>query len=284
MWSISDKHLEEETMTRVWEQNNNLKSPITWFRNGLDLDAASRLVTRLESRFESACCENRAQLVVVSFSIDMSVTNLVDCNPSILNHISHRKWFCFLNGAVAKNRTITKPSWQVRRLSKLIPALLIYLYLFVCSATKRVPSFVEAWLCYAHGCTFLALLFMPSPNPLAQHLIEACNQQEKITKCHMYDSVMALGNGESTSHLLGFRTANVKEGSRSSHLFFIIKDTYNSCACFGWDTQGCILAIGTRDVRNKWVSKYASDLEGSSLLLPKQGHNKYPWVRQVHLD
>ena len=32
MWSISDKHLEEEVMMRVWEQNNHLKSPITWFR------------------------------------------------------------------------------------------------------------------------------------------------------------------------------------------------------------------------------------------------------------
>ena len=104
-----------------------------------------------------------------NFSIDMSFINLVDCNPSMLNCISCRKWFCFLNGAVAKNRTITKPACQVRRLSRLKPAPLIYLYLFVCSATKLVPSFVEAWLCYAHGCTFLALLFMTSPSPLAWH-------------------------------------------------------------------------------------------------------------------
>ena len=78
-------------MMRVWEQNNYRKSPITWFRDGVDLGAASRLVTRLESRFESVCCENRAPLVVGSFSIGMSFTNLVECNPSMLNHISCRK-------------------------------------------------------------------------------------------------------------------------------------------------------------------------------------------------
>ena len=77
-------------MMRVWEQSNYLKSPITWFHDGVDLGAASRLVTRLESRLESACCGNRAHLVVESFSIDMSFTNLVDCNPSVLNHISCR--------------------------------------------------------------------------------------------------------------------------------------------------------------------------------------------------
>ena len=169
MWSISDKHLAEETMMIVWEQNNYLKAPIKWFRDEVDLGATSRLVTRLESPFESACCENRAPLVVGSFSNDMSVTSLIDCNPSMLNHISCQKWVCFLNDAITKNRTITKPSCQVRRLSKLKPAPIIYLYLFVCWSTKRVPSFVEAWLCYAHGCTFLALLFMPSPNPLAWH-------------------------------------------------------------------------------------------------------------------
>ena len=80
----------------------------------------------------------------------------------------------------------------------------------------------------------------------------------------MYDSLVALGNEESTSYLLGIRTADVKDGTRSSHLFFIIKDTCNSCACFGWDTQA-IQAIGTRDVSNIGVSKYASDLGWSSL-------------------
>ena len=155
MWSISDKHLEEET----------IKSPITWFQDGVDLGAASRLVTRLESRFESACCEYRVHLVVEFFFYRHVLYKLgwlqsVGVEPYIL-----QKWFCFLNGAVTKNRTITKPSCHVRRLSKLKPAPLIYLYLFVCSATKRVPSFVEAWLCY--GCTYLDLLFMPSPNQLA---------------------------------------------------------------------------------------------------------------------
>ena len=154
---------------RVWEQNKYLKSPITWFRDGVDLGAASRLVTRLESRFESVCSENRAPLVVGSLSIDMSFTNLVDCDLSMLNHISCRKSFCFLNGMLTKNRIITKPSCEVIRLSKLKPAPLTYLCLFVCSVTMRGPSFVEAWLCYAHGCTFLALLFMPSPNPLPWH-------------------------------------------------------------------------------------------------------------------
>ena len=52
MVSISDKHLKEETMMRVWKQNNYPKSPITWFRGGVDFGAASRLVTRLESCFE----------------------------------------------------------------------------------------------------------------------------------------------------------------------------------------------------------------------------------------
>ena len=79
------------------------------------------------------------------------------------------KWFCFPNGVITKNRTLTKPSCQVIRLSKLKPACLMYLCSFVCSATKRVPSLVKAWLCYAHGCTFLALLSMPSANPLAWH-------------------------------------------------------------------------------------------------------------------
>ena len=45
---------------RVCEQNNYLKSPITWFRDGLDLSAASRLVTRPESRFEGVCCEKQS--------------------------------------------------------------------------------------------------------------------------------------------------------------------------------------------------------------------------------
>ena len=50
-----------------------------------------------------------------------------------------------------------------------------------------------------------------------------------------------------------------------SDLFFIIKATCNSCACFGWDTLACIEAIGTRDVSSEWMSKYAFDLERSSI-------------------
>ena len=91
----------------------------------------------------------------------------------------------------------------------------------------------------------------------------------------MCDALMALCNEESTSYMLGFRIAHVKGGSRSSHLFFIIKDTRNSCTCFGWDTQACIQATGTRDVSITGVSKYAFDLEEVLYrLLPNQGHNK----------
>ena len=86
---------------------------------------------------------------------------------------------------------------------------------------------------------------------------------------------MALGNEESTSYQLGFWTTHVKGGSRSSLLFFTIKATCRGCAWFGWDTQVCIQAIGTKDVSCKWVSKYAFDLEWSSLSnSAKTGHNK----------
>ena len=54
-------------------------------------------------------------------------------------------------------------------------------------------------------------------------------------------------------------------GVEAPTCFFIIKATCNSCACFGWDTQACTRAIGTRDVSCKWVSRYAFDLERSSL-------------------
>ena len=272
----------------IWEQNNDLKSPITWFRDEVDLGAKSRLVTRLESPFESACCENRAPLVVGSFSNDMSVTNLIDCNPSMLNHISCRKWFCFLNGAVTKNRTITKPSCQVRRLSKLKPAPIIY-FLLICMLIDKACSFICRSL--AVLCTWVYFVVHAITQPIGMALNRSMQSPGKVTQCHMYDSLVALGNEESTSYLLGFRTANVKDGSRSSHLFFIIKATCNSFACFGWDTQVCILAIGTRDVSNKWVSKYASDLERISLsTFTKTGGTTsnssfpYPWVRQLHLD
>ena len=72
-------------------------------------------------------------------------------------------------------------------------------------------------------------------------------------------------------------------------LFFIIKATCNSCACFVWDTQACIQAIGTRDVSSEWISKYALDLERSSISTStKTGIQKvlfpYPWVGEPHLD
>ena len=163
---ISDKHMEEETAVRFWEQNNYLKSLIPWFWAGVDLGAASWPVTRLESRCESAHCENRTSLVVESFSIDMPfIINMVDCNSWMLHAgvdcwtiCGAEKLFYFLDGEVTKNRTLSKPSCQVKRLSKLKPACLMYSYSFVCSVTRRVPSFVHAWLCYVHGCTFLAWL------------------------------------------------------------------------------------------------------------------------------
>ena len=117
-------------------------------------------------------CENRASLEAVNFSVDMPFTNLVDCIASmlragvetyILPQNYSASWIC----AVTKNRTLSKPSCQVRRLSKLKSTCLIYLYSFVCSVARRVPSFVEAWLCYAHGCTFLALFLLPWPKPMA---------------------------------------------------------------------------------------------------------------------
>ena len=86
MCSISDKLVEEETMVGVGEQNIYLKSPIPWFQTGVDLGAASWLVTRLESRCESPRCENIALLVVAMllFFIDMPFTNMVDCNSLML--------------------------------------------------------------------------------------------------------------------------------------------------------------------------------------------------------
>ena len=89
---------EEETIVIFWEQNNYLKPPIPWFWAGVDFGAASWLVTRLESRYESTHCEKRAHLVVGSFSIDMPFTNMVDlaisrCCKQVLNHMSCRKIF-----------------------------------------------------------------------------------------------------------------------------------------------------------------------------------------------
>ena len=161
---------------RVWEQNNYLPSPIPWFQAGVDLCTASWLATRLEYGCESTRFENRAFLVVGRFSIDTPFTN--KANSRYWTIYLSEKWFCFLKGVVTKNRTLSKPSFQVRGLSKRKPVCLSYLYLFVCSATRRVPSFVEAYLCYAHICTFLPVLSLHYPNPLPWHWIEACHHQE----------------------------------------------------------------------------------------------------------
>ena len=157
---------------RFWGQKIIFHHSSLGVSPGLILGPAIWFVTILEYGCESAPCENRASLVAVNFSIDMPFTNMLDCislmlqaavEPYILPNIF---LFCFLNGAVTKNRTLSKPACQVRRLSKLKSTCLIYLYSFVCSVSRRVPPFVEAWLCYAHGCTSLALFPLPSPKPI----------------------------------------------------------------------------------------------------------------------
>ena len=92
--------------------------------------------------------------------------HFVDAASRSLTIYLAEKLFCFLNGVVTKNRTLAKPSCHVRGLSKLKSACLIYLCSFVCSVARRVPSFVEAWLCYAHRCNFLALFPLPSLKPV----------------------------------------------------------------------------------------------------------------------
>ena len=157
-----------------WEFGNKtiiFHHPSLGFSPGKILGAAVWHVIKMEFGCERAPCENRASLVAAHFSIVMPFTHMVDCISSMLRagvepYILPKKIFCFLNGAVTKNRTLAKPSCQVRRLSKLKSACLIYSYSFVYAAARRVPSFVEAWLCYAHGSTFLALFPLPSPKPI----------------------------------------------------------------------------------------------------------------------
>ena len=163
---------------RVWEQNNYLPSPIPWFQSGVDfrccnliLSSDWNLVVRAPPPPPPPPCENRASLVAANISIDMPFTNMVDCISSMLRagvkpYILPKNYSASVNGAVNKNRTLAKPSCQVRRLSKLKSACLTYLYSFVCSMARHVSSFVEAWLCYTHGCTFLALFPLPSPKPI----------------------------------------------------------------------------------------------------------------------
>ena len=145
---------------RVWEQNNYLPSPITWFH--ADLGAASWLITRLGSGCESPRCENRASLVVVIFSFDMPFTNTASCRYWIIYFAEKR--FCFLNSAVTKNGTLTKPkpTCQVRRLSKLKPLRLICMF-----SDKAYSLICINCLCYVHICTFLPLLSLPSSKPIS---------------------------------------------------------------------------------------------------------------------
>ena len=152
---MSDKHLKKETMMRVWERNNYL------------LPLWKKSTSGVWKCFLLTC------------PLQTWLTAIRRCCRLMLNHIYCWTWFCSLTGTVTKTRTLAQPSCHIRSLSNFKPACLIYLYSFVCSATRRTPSFVEDWLCYAHGCTFLALLSMPSPKSLAWHLIEAYNYQEK---------------------------------------------------------------------------------------------------------
>ena len=163
---------------RVWEQNNYLPSPITWFH--ADLGAASWLITRLGSSCESPRCENRAPLVVVIFSFDMPFTNTASCRYWIIYFAEKR--FCFLNGAVTKNGTLTKPkpSCQVRRLSKLKPLRLICMF-----SDKAYSLICINCLCYVHICTFLPLLSLPSSKPIGMALNRNTQSPRKVTKCHI---------------------------------------------------------------------------------------------------
>ena len=128
-----------------------------------------------------------------------------------------------------------------------------YIFVLLCIFSDRACSFICRSL--AHRCTFLALLSMPSPNPW--HDIK-------------WDNDVWCLDGD---------------GSKSSHLFCIIKATCNRGACFGWYAQDCNQAIGTRAVNSKWVSKFTSDLERSFSIYfyQIQGHSKY-YILSISLD
>ena len=151
--------------------------------------------------------------------------------------------------------------------------------MFSDNACSLICRSLAVFCTYMYLCTFLPLSSLPWPKPIGMAMNKSMQSPGKVTVSHaetiMCDALMALSNGESTSYLLGSRTTHVKGGSRGSHLFFIFKATCRGCAWFGWETQVCIQAIGTRDVSSKWVSKYAFDLEWSSLSTStKTGHNK----------
>ena len=111
----------------------------------------------------------------------------------------------------------------------------------------------------------------------------------KVTVSHaeiiMCDALMALGNEESTSYLLDFRTTHVKGGSRSSHLFFTIKATCHGCAWFGKDTQVCMQAISARDVSCKWAANMPSICQNrgpkSNMFLPVLESDSCIWIRDA---
>ena len=92
MCSISYNHLEVETMVRPWEQNNYLKSSIPWFHPGVDLGAASCLVTRLESpvvKTEHLCY---LEVFPLPYPLLTWLTAICWCCKQVLNHISCQKF------------------------------------------------------------------------------------------------------------------------------------------------------------------------------------------------
>ena len=167
MWSVPDKRLEEETMMRVWEQNNYLPSPIPWFQSRVDFRCCNLTCHQTgiwlwEHPLWKHSISGSRKFFYWHAIYKHGWLYFVDAASRCWTIYPAEKLFCFLNGAVAKNRTLAKPSCQVRRLWKLKSACLIYLYSFVCSMARRVPSFIEGWLCYAHahgGCTFIGMAF-----------------------------------------------------------------------------------------------------------------------------
>ena len=123
----------------------------------VDLGAKNWLVTKLESGCVSARCENRTSLVFVRYSIDMPFTNIASSRYWTI--YLTEKIYCSRNGAVIKNRTLSKCSCQVRRLSKLKPACLIHLYSFVCSVTRHVPQICRCLAVLCSYMYFLAFVF-----------------------------------------------------------------------------------------------------------------------------
>ena len=110
---------EEEAMTWFWEEDNYLPSPIPWSQAGVDLGVASWLFTGLFFS-NSAYFENRASLACSrKYSYRHAFyqhgwMHFIDAVSRCWTIYLAEKWFYFLNGAVEKNRTITKLCFQVR--------------------------------------------------------------------------------------------------------------------------------------------------------------------------